>query len=411
MRILKRVCMEKLKGQEHNFTAKLRQESVVKTLKKYIVWQRKSRFDSPPPPATGPVSINLDLTSTCNFTCPFCVDSSIINTGRHLKLEDIKKTIGFLRIKGLRSVILLGGGEPTLHRDFTEVVRYIKDKGLEIGIVTNGTRLDKIIEVAHLFKTKDWVRISIDAATEKIFKELHHPRTRATLKQVLDTARKLKDKNPSISLGYSFVIVWDGVIINGKKLSSNINEMSRASTFACNNGFDYISFKPCLVRLPDSQKESLLHKVDKTSEQKIISKISGNLKQAKTIAAGRIKILESINLKAMLEGKTDNIKRQPSQCHLQFFRTVVSPAGIFHCPAFRGVAKAKISNNGGYTNAKNFVRTMKSLSDSIRSFNARKECAVVGCFYHKVNWWIDNLVNSDQDIDKITVVKDDNFFL
>ena len=69
-------------------------------------------------PNLGPISINLDLTSACNFACPHCVDSTIINTGESLKLEEIKLSIDILKARGLLSVILLGGGEPTLHKDF-----------------------------------------------------------------------------------------------------------------------------------------------------------------------------------------------------------------------------------------------------------------------------------------------------
>jgi hypothetical protein len=64
------------------------------------------------------------------------------------------------------------------------------------------------------------------------------------------------------------------------------------------------------------------------------------------LARDQVKILESSNLKAMLNQETDRIKRQPKRCHMQFFRTVVTPFGIFHCPAFRGVEEAKIGERG-----------------------------------------------------------------
>jgi MoaA/NifB/PqqE/SkfB family radical SAM enzyme len=149
--------MERLKGREHDFSSKLRQKSVINRLREYISWQRDqevhpSRQDIP---SFGPISINLDLTSACNFSCPHCVDSTIINTRSHLSLEDIKKTIRRLQSNGLLSVILLGGGEPTLHPDVEEVVRYLKRKKLQVGIVTNGSRLDKIAGAFPLLQEKD----------------------------------------------------------------------------------------------------------------------------------------------------------------------------------------------------------------------------------------------------------------
>ncbi|MCK7510022.1 MAG: hypothetical protein MZV70_42290 [Desulfobacterales bacterium] len=41
-------------------------------------------------PKFGPISLNLDLTTACNFSCPHCVDSRLLNTGDYLDLETDK---------------------------------------------------------------------------------------------------------------------------------------------------------------------------------------------------------------------------------------------------------------------------------------------------------------------------------
>jgi len=99
----------KLKNREHDFGSKLRQHSTVQRLKEYIQWQRdlEGKFSSIEPPLHSPISINLDLTSACNYSCPFCVDSRLINAGKTLVLEDIKKLIDTLHSHGLLSVILV----------------------------------------------------------------------------------------------------------------------------------------------------------------------------------------------------------------------------------------------------------------------------------------------------------------
>src|SRR4030066_1791103 len=201
--------MEKLKEREHDFSSKLRQDGTFQRLKDYIQWQRKCDANAPDRglPVFSPISINLDLTSACNFSCPFCVDSRLINAGRSLTVEEVKKTIDTLHSHGLLSVILIGGGEPTLHKDFEEIVRTIKSKRIQIGIVTNGSRLEKIEAVVEELKEKDWIRISIDAAGEKVFKNLHLPKTQVTLGRILEKAKKVKKKNPVVSLGYSVVVV------------------------------------------------------------------------------------------------------------------------------------------------------------------------------------------------------------
>ncbi|HMK51951.1 MAG TPA: hypothetical protein VK551_05540, partial [Thermodesulfobacteriota bacterium] len=98
--------MEKLREREHDFSSKLRQNATIQRLKDYIQWQRRCRKEGPDRelPIFSPISINLDLTSACNFSCPFCVDSKLINAGKSLTLEDVKKTIDTLHAHGLLSV-------------------------------------------------------------------------------------------------------------------------------------------------------------------------------------------------------------------------------------------------------------------------------------------------------------------
>jgi len=405
--------MEKLKEREHDFSSKLRQDATLQRLKDYIQWQRRCGVDASDQglPIFSPISINLDLTSACNFSCPFCVDSKLINAGKNLALEEVKKTINTLHSHGLLSVILIGGGEPTLHKDFGEIVRYIKSKRLQIGIVTNGSRLEKIEAVVEELKEKDWIRISIDAAGEGVFKELHLPKTQVTLSRILEKAKKVKKKNPVVSLGYSFVVVWEGVEINGKRLHPNMEEMARSVELAKEFSFDYISFKPCLVRLNESQRETLLKNVGKTKEEEIIDQIRVALQEAKRFAGDQVKILESSNLKAMLNRETDQIKRQPKRCHMQFFRTVVTPFGIFHCPAFRGVEEARIGEPDGYLSETKFKKSLKRTATSIMTFDAEKECEDVGCFYNRTNWWLEEFIHSKEKIQELEKVEDDNFFL
>ena len=216
--------MEKLREREHDFSAKLRQKSVVERLRQYITWQRAVRRsdDRAELPPFGPVSINLDLTSACNFRCPHCVDSGIINTGEALSLDAIKQSIDTLQKKGLLSVILIGGGEPTVHRDFEEIVRFIRNRGLQVGIATNGSRLERVEAVADLLQEGDWLRLSLDAAREDTFHKSHRPAGGITLRGILRNAQRVKKANPKISLGYSYVIVWEGIHMGGHELASNV---------------------------------------------------------------------------------------------------------------------------------------------------------------------------------------------
>jgi len=400
--------VEKLPSREHDFGAKLRQSSVVERLQAYVDWKRNGAPEGTMP-EFGPLSINLDLTAACNFACPHCVDSGIINTGEYLSFADIQHSLETLKERGLLSVILIGGGEPTLHRDFEDIVCMVKSLGLQVGIVTNGTRLDRVAAVADRFEPKDWLRLSIDAGNRETFIKAHRPKVSIDLHTILQNAHDIKKANPAVSLGYSFVIVWDGIEVGGLELAPNIDEMDLAVRLALQYGFDYVSFKPCLVRLEGSKRESLLNETPGERQDRLIISLRENLERAEKAADGRIGILQSVNLQALLAGNVDGLKVQPATCHMQFFRTVLTPAGVYHCPAFRGIDKARVAGPMGYGDPDQFSATAKRVEQSIADFNAAGECHEVACFYHHVNWWVDKIITASTE-PVIEPLEDDNFF-
>ena len=108
-----------------NFILKLRQRSVFKLVKEYILWfsdfKKNKSFSSFP--NIGPISINLDLTTACNFRCPYCVDFRIVTQSiRQLSVDEIKRIIDNLTSLNLKSVLVIGGGVPLLHPIFEEII-------------------------------------------------------------------------------------------------------------------------------------------------------------------------------------------------------------------------------------------------------------------------------------------------
>ena len=163
------------KSSIHNFSQKLLQRSVFPHLKAYFCKKGEG---------LAPISINLDLVTACNFKCPHCIDADIINTGKMLDLQYVKTLIGDWSKKGLRSVILIGGGEPTLYPYFEETVNFLKKLSLQVGIVTNGTYLRKIENICHLLGEKDWVRLSLDAGKDGTFQKIHQPKAKIKLEEI-----------------------------------------------------------------------------------------------------------------------------------------------------------------------------------------------------------------------------------
>jgi len=392
-----------------NFMSKLQQFSTIDFLKRYVIFRKN--FDNDCSFNDGPISINLDITTSCNYECPHCVDVEYLNLKNKFSKEEIIDSISSLRNKGLLSVILIGGGEPTMSPFFIDIVEHIKNCNLQLGIVSNGSRSYKLEEIAPLLTKHDWIRYSLDAANEDTYYDLHLPRKKITLKSIFKSVNAIKDINKEISIGFSFIIFWDNIYINNKVMRGNINEMLDACKLAVKYGFDYISYKPCLVKDDSTEmKESLFFRNNNAIMSKVRHEIDKNISDINDYAKDKISVNISGNLRALLENKVGDFKRQPKVCHAQFFKSVMSPVGIYHCPAFRGNKKAKIGEKDGYC-SNNIRMTLQNNVDKLDEFNANFECKDIACFYNEINWWIDGLISGKYDIDSVNTIDDDNFFL
>jgi len=82
----------------------------------------------------------VEVTDRCNISCKGCYRTAM--TG-HKPLEEIKSEILFLEEWRNINNVHLAGGEPLIHPDIVEIVRFIHARGLNPVIITNGQRLTR----------------------------------------------------------------------------------------------------------------------------------------------------------------------------------------------------------------------------------------------------------------------------
>lgn len=115
------------------------------------------------------ISTHISPEGSCNLNCTYC---SVKKRKRNyrIELDVIKDYVNKLCSRGLKAVILTGGGCPVLYPQFNELTRWIKSKGLSIALITNGTNSKKVDnDVWGLFS---WIRVSVnlfDGWANKIF--------------------------------------------------------------------------------------------------------------------------------------------------------------------------------------------------------------------------------------------------
>jgi pyruvate-formate lyase-activating enzyme len=385
----------------HDFSAKLRQPSMRGTVLEYVQWRRAVRaaraagLADPPIPHLGPLSINLDLSTACNYACTHCIDWDALNLPDKHDSDELFASLQELADRGLQSVILIGGGEPTLHREFGRVVRFLKSElGLQVAVVSNGSRNDVIAEVASEFSAGDWVRLSLDAGSDELFQAMHRPKGQGIrLQQICESASAIKQAGPAVQLGFSFVITWQGAQRNSHQVIENLHEMYRAAELAKNTGFDYISFKPFLLRALEGA-EVLEPEASQAGQSGIVARIEAQLEACMQLQDDQFKIVSSTNLKVLLADTWRQYTEQPRVCHMQALRQVLSPLGVYNCPAHRGVDKARIGQKGAWQPAGGAPEKTAQLIDQ---FDASKECRQVTCLYHPVNHLLEDLITGSSD--------------
>ena len=111
----------------------------------------------------APICLTWELTYACNLQCVHCLSSSGRRDPRELTTEECEAVIDELQRMQV-FYINIGGGEPTIRKDFWHLVRYAVDHGVGVKFSTNGSGIDA--EVAEQLAESNYVdvQISIDGA-------------------------------------------------------------------------------------------------------------------------------------------------------------------------------------------------------------------------------------------------------
>src|ERR1700758_3106928 len=144
-----------------------------------------------------PLQCSLYVTDQCNLDCAYSTGSD--KSRPHPSIDDLKKWVRKIRELGTMRIALVGG-EPLVHPDIVELVRYCRELGFATSLTTNGFLLTrqklKELEEAGL----QVMQISVDRMTPS-------PITKKSFKTILPKLDYFKDSK--ISLHITGVICAD----------------------------------------------------------------------------------------------------------------------------------------------------------------------------------------------------------
>jgi organic radical activating enzyme len=92
------------------------------------------------------MEIRLRLTSNCNLNCVYCFAKTFrASRCGDISLENLKYLLNKCKNDGVIT-IKVQGGEPTCHKEFTQISAYFKQYGIKAHLYTNGIFDDSLIE-------------------------------------------------------------------------------------------------------------------------------------------------------------------------------------------------------------------------------------------------------------------------
>ena len=120
--------------------------------------------------------IRLSITDVCNFKCGYClpngyqIDKS--DNRKFLHLEEIRRLAKVFSKLGVCK-IRLTGGEPTVRKDFFDIIKILKNEAgiKKVVITTNGYHLDKKAKML-VDSGINGINVSIDSLDRNTFKNV-----------------------------------------------------------------------------------------------------------------------------------------------------------------------------------------------------------------------------------------------
>jgi len=322
-----------------NLKIKLQQKTVLKAISE-IDWNASS---------ASPLVVEFDPTTACNLACPDCINRDLLNQGLFTR-KRIKELAQEMVSAGVKAIVLIGGGEPLMHPEIGWLIEYFGKNGIQLGLTTNGTLINKYAE--SIAEYTSWVRVSVDAGTPEVYNKI---RPSVTGKSEFENIIKNMEAFAKIKkgkLGYSFMIYSSGMF-NPDKISieaplqlrfnpekqetdsfTNVDDILTAARLAKEIGCDYCEIKP----MYDANHYLILQDAALMDRAKFLSE------EAKKLETDTFKVLFATKLPNLFDGKDNMEIKNYTRCAVAQLRTLVTPSGVYVCPYFRGRDDMRLGN-------------------------------------------------------------------
>ncbi len=136
------------------------------------------------------------ITRRCNLFCSHCIRSSGPSISDYLSVTDARVALEKMQPYAKQAEVLISGGEPTLHSDFSEICKIACDLYPEVTVNTNGLRLSYLLKAATVRGSRLKVQISIDG-DEPLHDKI---RGKGTFKRSIKAIQELSEQGVHVTV-------------------------------------------------------------------------------------------------------------------------------------------------------------------------------------------------------------------
>lgn len=113
------------------------------------------------------LAIRLETNKSCNLRCRYCYAQSGEDSAKIAEFNNLKRIIQEAKELGIRSVVVIGGGEPTLYPSFRDLIAYIDSLGI-IPVIFSNTVLMTEELAGFLYKHNASVMGKLDSLKPEV---------------------------------------------------------------------------------------------------------------------------------------------------------------------------------------------------------------------------------------------------
>lgn len=329
----------------------------------------------------NPIHLRIGITGRCNMRCSFCNFHSgneeqfydRFSFKDEMTTEQVKALLQSFSDSGGRAVTFCGSGESTIHSGYIEIAEFCAELGLEIGLITNGARLEKADVFDVIARTHKWVRIGLNSGTPEVFQTVTKLPARY-FNEVIRHAGKLKKMavDPEFVCGYNYVITLE-----------NYMDLTRAAQLAAMHGGDYIRFEP---EFYSALGHETIH--DRLDEIVVM------LEEARQYARPDFEVsIPKLDRGPM--DQTEEVEGSFDRCHYSRFVTAVGADGeLYPCPQVHLNSRYRIGNvvEGSYESVLH-----EGPRQEWEASNPLRTDLCKSCFYRPQNELLQGLLDKQLD--------------